>query len=87
MFHDNDLLVDRDQLPAAVAVLREIGYVQGSWDYATGSVRPAPRRQVMHMAMHSHQTYSYMKPTPESSVPVASSARCALLDRPDDRQP
>ncbi|MGW0521472.1 nucleotidyltransferase family protein [Crossiella sp. NPDC003009] len=67
-FHDNDLLVDREQLPAATAALQEAGYVQGSWDYETNSVRPAARRQVMFMAMHSHQTYSYMKPTPEASV-------------------
>lgn len=68
MFHDNDVLVDPDRLRDAVAVLQDLGYVQGSWDYATASVRPAPRRQVLHMAMHSHQTYSYMKPTPEATV-------------------
>ena len=67
-FHDNDLLVDRDRLPDAVAALREDGYAQGSWDYETGSVRPAQRRQVLHMAAHSHQTYPYMKPTPEASL-------------------
>ncbi|MEW2289195.1 nucleotidyltransferase family protein [Streptomyces sp. NPDC047841] len=75
MFHDNDLLVDRDRLPDAVAVLGDLGYVQGSWDYTTASVRPAPRRQVLHVAMHSHQTYSYMKPTPE-----AASLECHRLD-------
>ncbi|MFE7741634.1 nucleotidyltransferase family protein [Nocardia sp. NPDC057455] len=67
-FNDNDLLVDRARLPDATAALHEAGYVQGSWDYATGSVRPAPRRQVLHMAVHSHQTYSYMKPTPDASL-------------------
>ncbi|WP_405160856.1 nucleotidyltransferase family protein [Nocardia sp. NBC_01499] len=66
MFSDNDLLVDRERLPDATAALQDDGYAQGSWDYATDSVRPAPRRQVLHMAMHSHQTYSYMKPTPDA---------------------
>ncbi|MFI6776097.1 nucleotidyltransferase family protein [Nocardia sp. NPDC050412] len=68
MFYDNDLLVDRDRLPDATAALQGDGYVQGSWNYATGSVRTAPRRQVLHMAVHSHQTYTYMKPTPDASL-------------------
>ncbi|MFG3012226.1 nucleotidyltransferase family protein [Streptomyces cinerochromogenes] len=74
-FHDNDLLVDRERLPDVAAVLQDAGYDQGSWDYATGSVRPAPRRQALHVAMHSHQTYPYMKPTPE-----ASTLECHRLD-------
>jgi hypothetical protein len=67
-FHDNDILVDRSRLTEAQAVLREAGYVQGNWDYVTGTVRPAERRQLVQMAMSSHQTYSYMKPTPTASM-------------------
>ncbi|MET7641182.1 nucleotidyltransferase family protein [Streptomyces sp. NPDC005438] len=74
-FHDNDLLVDRKLLPDATGVLSDAGYLQGSWDYHNHSVRPAPRRQVLHLAMHSHQTYTYMKPTPE-----ATTLECHRLD-------
>ncbi|GAB2640169.1 nucleotidyltransferase family protein [Nocardia goodfellowii] len=74
-FHDNDLLVDRERLHEATEALQAYGYVQGSWDYATDTVRPAPRRQILHMAMHSHQTYSYMKPTPDAWL-----LRCHRLD-------
>ncbi|WP_141725162.1 nucleotidyltransferase domain-containing protein [Micromonospora pallida] len=75
MFNDNDLLVDRERLPEVETVLRELGYVQGSWDYATASVRPAPRREALFLALHSHQTYSYMKPTPQ-----AQALECHRLD-------
>ncbi len=75
LFHDNDLLVDRERLPEAVAVLERLGYSQGSWDYETGAVKPAPRRQVMFMALHSHQTFPYMKATPE-----AAALECHRLD-------
>ncbi|HET6481775.1 MAG TPA: nucleotidyltransferase family protein, partial [Actinoplanes sp.] len=66
MFNDNDLLIDREQLASVVRVLEADGYVQGNWDYATASIRPAPRREVLHMAVNSHQTYPYMKATPDA---------------------
>jgi hypothetical protein len=66
MFYDNDLLVDRAALPAAVEALKTAGYVQGSWDYTARRIVPAARRDVVFFAVHSHQTYPYIKATPEA---------------------
>jgi hypothetical protein len=65
-FNDNDILVDRSMIPKVGVALNELGYTQGSWDYATGSVRPATRKEAVFLAVTSHQTYSYMRPTPDS---------------------
>lgn len=66
-FNDNDILIDRAQIEEVGATLKDMGYVQGSWDYAAGSVRPALRKEVVFLSITSHQTYSYMKAVPESS--------------------
>lgn len=63
-FKDNDLLIRPDDLAAAGAVLDDLGYEQGSWDYATATVRAAPRKDRLFYSLTSHQTHPYMKPTP-----------------------
>lgn len=64
-FNDNDLLVRADDLASARKLLEKLGYEQGSWNYSTGSVRTAPRRDRLFYSMTSHQTHPYMKATPD----------------------
>jgi Uncharacterised nucleotidyltransferase len=68
VFNDNDILIDHTRLPAAAAVLRELGYLQGSWDYAAAAVRPARRADVMLYPVSSHQTHPYLRPTPDAAT-------------------
>jgi hypothetical protein len=75
VFNDNDLLVEHARLAQVGAVLRALGYEQGSWDYAKGAVRPALRRDILRFPINSHQTHPYMRPTPG-----ARTLECHRLD-------
>jgi Uncharacterised nucleotidyltransferase len=75
VFNDNDILIDRDRLTDAGAVLADLGYVQGSWDYAKAQVRPARRADVMLYPVSSHQTHPYQRPTP-----AAATLECHRVD-------
>ena len=75
VFNDNDLLVERSQLTEASQVLKRLGYVQGSWNYAAATVRRAARRDIVLFPIHSHQTHPYMRPTPQ-----ALTLECHRLD-------
>lgn len=66
VFNDNDILVDHRALPEAGAVLRRLGYEQGSWDYRKSVIRPATRASIMSYPVSSHQTHPYMRPTPDA---------------------
>ncbi|MGD6974628.1 nucleotidyltransferase family protein [Bacillus altitudinis] len=65
LFGDNDLFISQDQLQETGHVLNELGYIQGSWNYETETVTPAKRKDILYLIMNSHQTYTYMKPTPD----------------------
>lgn len=64
VFNDNDVLVEHERLAEVSRVLAELGYQQGSWNYAEGAVLPARRRDIMLYPVSSHQTHPFMRPTP-----------------------
>jgi hypothetical protein len=68
VFNDNDLLVETARLAEAGDILRKVGYEQGSWNYGTGTVRPARRSDIMLYPVSSHQTHPYMRPTPSATT-------------------
>ncbi|MGE6631475.1 nucleotidyltransferase family protein [Bacillus sp. NPDC077027] len=65
LFGDNDLFISQEQLHNTEAVLKNLGYIQGSWNYETQTVTPAKRSEILYLIMNSHQTYTYMKPSLE----------------------
>jgi hypothetical protein len=62
VFNDNDVLVEHGRIADAGAVLHRLGYVQGSWDYDAGTVRPARRADILKYPVSSHQTHPYQRP-------------------------
>jgi len=75
LFNDNDLLVDHVRLADVAGILKRLGYEQGSWDYASGRVRPARRSDIMLFPISSHQTHPHQRPTPR-----ALTLECHRLD-------
>ncbi|WP_214414765.1 nucleotidyltransferase family protein [Sphaerisporangium fuscum] len=68
VFNDNDVLVPHSRLAEVGVVMKELGYEQGSWDYAEAKVRPARRSDVILFAINSHQTHPYSRPTPRAAT-------------------
>jgi hypothetical protein len=67
-FGDNDLLFHRADLGRVGTIMKEHGYVQGIWDPGRGEIVPASRREVMLHAVHSHETYPYLRVEPDAQV-------------------
>jgi len=68
MFGDNDLLFDRAHLAEVGALLKQQGYLQGVYDWTTGAAKPAARRDVLLHPTTSHETFPYVKATPEARI-------------------
>lgn len=60
-FKDNDMLIHSSQIDEAIAIMKEMGYVQGMINYKTNSVTPLPRREIMIRSMVSHEVIPLIK--------------------------
>jgi hypothetical protein len=66
IFSDNDFLFNRRDIPAVGELLKELGYIQGSWNSASGKIRPATRSEIILHPLTSHETFPYVRMTPEA---------------------
>ena len=67
-FSDNDFLFDSSDLARVGVILRDLGYIQGFWDQQARTVRAAPRSEVILHPLTSHETFPFVKHTPEASI-------------------
>lgn len=65
IFNDNDFLFHREDIPRVGVLLKELGYVQGRWKADSGTIQPAARSEIMLHPLTSHETFPYVRATPE----------------------
>jgi len=67
--NDIDILVNTDDLTKLNQVLTGIGYIQGDYQKADHSIRPATRVEIMNHRMNYGETYPYCKLNNSSALP------------------